>query len=226
MDYEKIKEGIDKRKTQMSVEQPTRQMSGGNKDHFLHELLESVNTKRPTEAVKKLKTIDRAAENKRRANAGLPPKEFNDNDYVPSAPERRKESYSEPRLSEEHLRERDDLFEQNLNKRQSSKSMTEELAQYAGNTGYNNQHYPQQGQYNYPQGQPQSPNILIEQATNITHQFMNENFAGIVHEAMKSTIVEEYKQERVNKALRENREIIKEIVIDIIKEIQSKSKKK
>lgn len=231
MDYTKIKEGIDKRKSEMGTEQPQRMATNGAKDSFLNELLESVHTKQPKEAVKKVMAIDREAENKRRANNGLPPKEYpKEQEYVPKAPEGRRESYTEPRLSEEHLKERDDLFEQNLNRKNNGGGLSEALGQYGGNNGGYN---PPQGQqqypnYNYPpQGQqPQNPNVLVEQATNITNQFLNENFAGIVHEAMKSTIVEEYKQERVNKALRENRDMIKDIVIDVIKEIQSKSKKK
>jgi hypothetical protein len=53
-----------------------------------------------------------------------------------------------------------------------------------------------------------------------------ENFGPIVEEAIKSTILELYAVERIKEVLTENKEIIKTVVYETIRELQAKSKTK
>ena len=73
-----------------------------------------------------------------------------------------------------------------------------------------------------------NPNMLLEQINNATNNivtsFMNENFSSIVQEALKNTIVEIYSVERVKKVLSENKDIIENAVIEVIKKLQERKK--
>ena len=67
---------------------------------------------------------------------------------------------------------------------------------------------------------------LGESVKRIVNNYLIENFGPVVEEAIKSTILEMYAVERIKEVLTENKEMIKTIVIDVIKEIQAKSKAK
>lgn len=75
--------------------------------------------------------------------------------------------------------------------------------------------------------QPNNTNMITEAALkNITEQYLNTNVGGLLEELMRNTMVEMYEKERVKRVLRENPEIVKELVIDAIKEIQERQKRK
>lgn len=65
--------------------------------------------------------------------------------------------------------------------------------------------------------------MIVEQVNNVAQEFLNENFGSLFSEALKQTIVETYKADRVKAALQENREMIKEIVIETILELQKRN---
>jgi flagellar biosynthesis/type III secretory pathway protein FliH len=70
--------------------------------------------------------------------------------------------------------------------------------------------------------QPQQGNMLTEHVQNAVDGFMNEHFSGIVQEAMKNTIIEMYSVERVKKTLEENKDLIRNVVVEVIKELQQR----
>lgn len=65
--------------------------------------------------------------------------------------------------------------------------------------------------------------MIVEQVNNVAQDFLNENFGALFSEALKQTIVETYKADRVKAAIQENREMIKEIVIETILELQKRN---
>ena len=66
---------------------------------------------------------------------------------------------------------------------------------------------------------------LSENVKKIVNGYLTENLGPIFEEAIKSTIIEMYAVERIKEVLNENREMVKSIVIETIKEIQARSKK-
>ena len=64
--------------------------------------------------------------------------------------------------------------------------------------------------------------IIVEQ----TQQILNENFGHLFAEAMKNSIIEAYKAEVIKSGLDENKEYIKEIVIETILELQKRNQSK
>ena len=72
-----------------------------------------------------------------------------------------------------------------------------------------------------------TPNgLIVEQVTNMARQILDENFGVLYTEAMKNSIIESYKTEKVRDALQENRDMIKEIVVETIIELQKRNKSK
>ena len=72
-----------------------------------------------------------------------------------------------------------------------------------------------------------NPQIINEQIGNHTVAFINEHFVKLADMALKNHIVETYAVERVKKVLIEDmKPLIKELVVEAIREIQNKNKKK
>ena len=72
-----------------------------------------------------------------------------------------------------------------------------------------------------------NPQIIQEQIGNQTVSFINEHFVELADKALKNHIVETYAVERVKKVLVEQLQpLIREMVIQTIREIQDKNKKK
>jgi len=68
--------------------------------------------------------------------------------------------------------------------------------------------------------------LIVEQINNAVQGFMNENFGDIVQAAMKSTIIEIYEKEKLEKALNENKDLIQKIVLDTILALKKDGVKK
>lgn len=83
----------------------------------------------------------------------------------------------------------------------------------------------QQGTYNQTQ-QPMGGGSLNEQAKVVMNEFLQNNFSDMFLNAMKNTILETYENERVREALSRNRDTIKDVVIETIKELQERQKLK
>ena len=67
---------------------------------------------------------------------------------------------------------------------------------------------------------------LVEGVKNIVNNYLTENLGSVFEEAIKGTIIEMYAVERIKEVLNENRDLIKTVVIETIREIQAKNKAK
>jgi len=67
---------------------------------------------------------------------------------------------------------------------------------------------------------------LVENVKNVVHGYLDENLGTVFEEAIKGTIIEMYAIERIQEVLNENKDLIKSVVIETIKEIRDKSKVK
>jgi hypothetical protein len=72
----------------------------------------------------------------------------------------------------------------------------------------------------------QSSSINEGNIKKIFDDYITNNLASILNEAINNTIIEMYAIERIEKVLHENKELIKSVVIETIKEIQAKNKAK
>lgn len=67
---------------------------------------------------------------------------------------------------------------------------------------------------------------LVENVKKIVDNYLIENFGPIVEEAIKSTILELYAVERIKEVLQENKEMVKSVVMETIREIKQANDKK
>ena len=67
---------------------------------------------------------------------------------------------------------------------------------------------------------------LVENVKNVVNGYLSENLGTVFEEAIKGTIIEMYAVERIQEVLNENRDLIKTVVVETIKEIRDKSKVK
>ena len=67
---------------------------------------------------------------------------------------------------------------------------------------------------------------LVENVKNVVNGYLSENLGTVFEEAIKGTIIEMYAVERIQEVLNENRDLIKSVVVETIKEIQARSKAK
>jgi len=68
--------------------------------------------------------------------------------------------------------------------------------------------------------------ILVENVKNVVNSYLSENLGAVFEEAIKGTIIEMYAVERIKEVLNENRDLIKTVVVETIREIQAKNKAK
>ena len=69
-------------------------------------------------------------------------------------------------------------------------------------------------------------NVINEQVTQVTRELLNENFGKLFAEAMKNTIIENYKREVIKEAINDNRSYIEQIVRETIIDLQKKAQSK
>lgn len=181
------------------------------RDKFLNGLLESLHTGRETQASALVKTVDNTVAAKKKETARLP---INETVHVQHAPAQRPTPI-------DMSPERDEQLWMEMENRRKQ-TLAESMQTYI--------HSPNVGapMVNSPVQQPMSLNeqYLTENVTKIVNNYLVENFGPIVEEAIKSTILELYAVERIKEVLTENKEIIKTVVYETIRELQAKSKTK
>jgi len=80
-----------------------------------------------------------------------------------------------------------------------------------------------------PQGYAQQPvqineTFINENIKKAVNGYLAESLEPIIQEAFRDTIIEMYAVERIKEVLHENKEMIKGLVIEVIKEIQARNK--
>lgn len=203
IDLSKLRDEIDTRKKDKGI--PNNNSSSGSvgnsnlpKDSFLNELVESLNSGRESKSTKLIKMVEsKAVEKNGDVNVD---NKINENKAISKTPQQPTQNV-----------ERDDLLYEELNRRK--KEML--------NNGVSNYHNkPIQNEINQQQSGLITENKLNEAVDNI----IKEKFAHIVEQAMKDSIVEIYAETRMKEVLDENKEYIKDIVIETIRSLQKKKK--
>lgn len=179
------------------------------RDSFLNGLLESLKTGRETASSALVKTVDNKVADKKGETTKL--KISNSNNVPNQRPIQINDGY-------DASPERDEQLYIDLEKRRKQ-TLVESISNYSQTPMVG---APMQ-QNNHTQ---MNEGYLVENVKNIVNGYLVENFAPIVEEAIKSTILEMYAVERIKEVLHENKDLIKTVVIEVIKEIQSRNKAK
>lgn len=210
VDLNKLKSEIDSRKKERGM--VAESVQGGKllpKDQFLNELVSSLQTGKPTAASNLIKLV----ENKTAVKHGEVAKHNIDELPIAQRPASRK-------LDEVDMSpERDELLWAEMERRkkqtlyESTQNINQPVASIPNNANY---------------GKPMNLNeqYLAESVKNIVNNHLVENLGPILEEAIKSTILEMYAVDRIKEVLHENKEMMKTLVYETIREIQAKSKNK
>jgi hypothetical protein len=224
-DLNKLKSEIDNRKKERGI--VAEQVQGTAllpKDVFLNELMKSVQTGQETKATNLIKVV----ENKTAARFG----EVARHDVQPIAPVPQRPITPIQNLNEVGMSpERDELLFAEFEKRRKQ-TLAESIEGFNKSNGapviptYNNIPPVTPG-YGQPAvaGVPMlNEQYLGESVKRIVNNYLIENFGPVVEEAIKSTILEMYAVERIKEVLTENKDMIKTIVAETLKEIIAKNK--
>lgn len=220
VDINKLKDEIDSRKKEKEVVSTKlgESQSNGNmpRDTFLNGLLSSLESGRETTATNRLKMVENAVSTKNGEG-----EKFRVNDSGSVAPPQ--PSHPTPNTNAGSGEDRDQLMYDQFKKK--SQSLGESLSSYT-----NTPNGTAQPNYSPPQPQPQYPQSLNEQQMNeaverIVERKLNDGLETIVETAMKNVVFEVYAAERMKETLDENKDTIKKVVYETLRELQNKKKK-
>jgi len=221
-DLNKLKTEIASRKREKSIAPvgmgAQNQLGASPRDTFLNGLLESLKTGRDTASSNLVKIVDNQVAAKHKETARLPINET-------VAPVQRSTiQQSSIHETVDMSPERDELLYRDLDKQRKQTIADAMAAGIAPNKSMNTG----MPSYNPNTGQPMQINegYLVENVKKIVDNYLIDNFGPVVEEAIKGTIIEMYAVERIKEVLQENREMIKTLVYETIREIQAKSKAK
>jgi hypothetical protein len=222
----KLKEEIDTRKKERNtVSSDLGEKVGvgvAPRDVFLHGLLESVKTGRETAATSLIKTVTNSAAKKK----GDKPAHT-----ISEAP------VHTPNRTVEMSPERDEQLFRDLEAKKNQ-TLAESIENFSGpkNTGaprggtvnFNGQQFltevPAGTGVQHAGGQVSiNEEVLVNSVKKIVNNHLVENLSPVLEEAIQSTIIEMYAVERIKEVLTENRELLKEVVYEVIREIKNKS---
>jgi len=179
------------------------------KDVFLNGLLEAIHTGRETASSSLIKTVDNKVGTKRGESSRLQISE------TAQAPPRIPIPTSE---NFDMSPERDEQLYRDMESRRKQ-TLAESIEGYSK--------IPSMGAP-MQNGVPMQINeaYLTENVKKIVNNYLIENFGPVVEEAIKSTIIEMYAVDRIKEVLHENKDLVKTIVFETIRELQAKSKNK
>jgi hypothetical protein len=213
-DLNKLKSEIETRKREKNSKSPTgEQVAEGAspRDMFLYGLMESWKSGRENNSTnlvkfKTSKMLEKLGEQPVTTQVAQPVQR------VSSQPQQLHEIDMSP--------ERDEQFFNDIEKKRRQ-TLAESIEQFSktpvlGSPMMQSQNVPTQLNEAY----------LTENVTKIVNNYLVENFGPVIEEAIKGTILEMYAIERIKDVLQENKEMIKSIVYETIRELQAKSKAK
>jgi hypothetical protein len=218
-DLNKLRTEIDNRKRERNISSsPLGESTGANiapRDAFLYELIRSHDTGVETPATDLIKLVENqvAIKNKETVRHNI-----NETAVVDRVPARLPIQNNK---ATEMSPERDEqLFTDLQNK--SKQTLADSIAPYVGG---------QKKNLNPTAGAAVSPmnlneGYLVENVKKIVDNYLIDNFGPVVEEAIKGTIIEMYAAERIKEVLTENKEMIRAVIIEVIKEISDKNKAK
>jgi hypothetical protein len=216
VDLNKLKTEIDSRKRERNMTQsPLGESVGAGvapRDVFLNGLLESLRTGKENAATSLVKVVDgRVAEKKGeslRMRINETPVAQPQRGHIPM-----------PAQDVDMSPERDEQLYRDMESKRKQ-TLTESMSEFSK--------MPAVGapMKNQPPAQPMNLNeqYLTENVKKIVNNYLAESLSPIFEEAIKDTILEMYAVDRIKSVLTENKDLIRTIVIETIREIQAKSK--
>lgn len=194
------------------------------RDTFLHELNQSLKTGQSTPSINLIKSVENKVAEKNNESPKHIINESPSHRATPSQPVN-PAGYSEDReekLYRDLEKNRQLTLADSINNANGGGASTGKQ-----NTVFNGQQYLNAPPAGYQQ-QPQQMNegVLNESVQNIVNGYLTENLGSVFEGAIKDTIIEMYAVERIKSVLDENRDLIKNVVYEAIREIQAKNKKK
>ena len=189
------------------------------RDKFLYELIQSHDTGVQTSATKLIKLVENqvAVKNKETVRHNIDETPERETGRVPIQPSNNKVDMSPERDEQLFI----DLQAKNNSAKQT---LAESIAPYIGGV---KPQYPNPAT-GIPLVAPQQLNegYLVENVKKIVDNYLIDNFGPVVEEAIKGTILEMYAAERIKEVLHENKEMIRGVIFEVIKEISDKNKAK
>ena len=217
-DLNKIRAEIDNRKRERNISSSLNESTGtavAPRDAFLYELMKSHDTGAETSATKRIKLVENQVAIKNNETVRHNVKET---EVVDRAPARIPVQSNKP---VEMSPERDEqLFIDLQNK--NKQTLAESIAPYIGGGQKKNLNQTASA---VPAAQL-NEGYLVENVKKIVDNYLIDNFGQVVEEAIKDTIIEMYAAERIKEVLTENKEMIRGVIIEVIKEISDKNKAK
>ena len=216
----KLKEEIDSRKRskgQVPSSLGESHADGSPKDKFLNGLLVSLKTGRDTASTNLIKTVDNTVAQRLNETPKLKVSE--------NVPVEQPRSIPKPAAPVDMSPEREEQMWQEFQK-QKKQTLAEQMSNFMGNQQTAGQGQPQQQQPMYNNYGNINEGALINNVKGVVDKYLMENFGTVVEDAIKSTILEMYAAEKIKEVLTENRDLIKSVVIETIRDIQAKNKAK
>jgi hypothetical protein len=228
---DKIKEEIKSRREQSNVVpqylgENVNSLSGSPRDEFLNGLVTSLKTGSATPATNLVREVHNTVVDKKGGDT-----KHSISKPTPKPTPVRNSHPSKVDMSPE----RDEQMFKDFEKMKGS-TLAESIEKFNGGTGgnssptvdFNGQQYLTSAPAQANQGKSQQLNegVLVESVKSIVNEHLSENLAPIFEEAIKNTIIEMYAVERIQEVLKENKDLIKSVVVETIKEIRDRSKSK
>ena len=218
-DLNKLRTEIDNRKKERNIASSPLGESTGTavapRDAFLYELLKSHDTGAETSATKLIKLVENQVSIKNKETVRH---NINETEVVDRVPARIPIQSSKP---VDMSPEREEQMFNDLQAK-NKQTLAESIAPFVN--GGQKKNFNQAGGA-VPAAQL-NEGYLVENVKKIVDNYLIDNFGQVVEEAIKDTIIEMYAIERIKEVLTENKEMIKGVIIEVIKEISDKNKAK
>ncbi len=208
LNLNKLKEEIDRRKSAEGMNEGVSFSTPKGKS-FLDQLRKSFETGVETESVTKIKNIANQASEKIHEKFGVKEKKpFRDVSSVPTR------NHQERNVISEDYEDRENKMLNSFNTA-NKRTLAEALESQMGIRNQNQQH-----------NQPKEINeqYLINRIDERLDNYLVENIGSIFNESIKNVILEHFTKEKIKEVILDNEGLIKEAVINVIRELQKKKK--
>ena len=220
VNLDKLKSEIDSRKQEIT---PTGS-GAAPRDVFLHGLLESLNHGHETPSSSLIKTVDNQASKLKGEKAKLPIAET-----TPVAQPVQPKVEMSPERDHKLFEDMETMRKKTLSESMSAAMGTAPTAAVPPTVNYGGQQMltslPPTATPGIPvSGVQLNEAALVESVRQIVNTHLVENFAPILEDAIKNTVIEMYAEERIEKVIKENSKLIEQVVYATIRKLQNKKK--
>lgn len=225
LDLNKIKNEIDSRKREKNMVSSQLGESVGvgvaPRDEFLHGLITSLNSGKTTPSSNLIKIVENKVSSK---HGEVKSHVITETEVVP---ETHKKIEMSPERDEQLYADLEKKRNQTLAESISTFNGTQPTTPTSSIVDYNGKQMltslPQNA-VNPTQNVQINEGTLVESVRQIVNGHLSENLGIILEESIKNAVIEMYAVERIKEVLNENRDLIRSVVIETIKDIQAKTK--